>query len=463
MRPKLCHVLAGLLLGLPVTASWMLPQAVAQNRPAQPVIEDLQLNADSGLAAGSTLQVTVRGTPGGKARVQLPGSEAALELRETRRGVYTGSYAVRRGDRIDPTRLIRTSLSAGPRTTVANFSFPPAFVALAKPAPAARPRPPQPAVAAAPPPPPAPAPAAPALRIDRFSAGPVTRLDPGTELQFSLTGAPGALASFELPGIASGLPMREVRPGEYVGTYTLRRQDTLAAGPVVATLRAGERWVRTELSAPLLTDRTAPVIGGLVPRHGEATSGGTTQVAGTLDDAGGTGVDPRSVRLSIGGRDVTADAQVTAQSFSWRGSLPPGRHAVEVSARDRAGNAAQQSWNFDVGTAMGAASASVLPLQVLSPSPNSAIDGANVVIRGRTTPGAAVQVTVDAVAPRVSTRASVAQPVTQQTVVADINGNFSFDLGAYRAVMGTRYEVSMIASLGGQWAEQRLVLFQRPS
>lgn len=446
MRPKLRHAFAALLFGLPIAVGWVTQPVAAQSRPANPDIDDLQLNADSGLAPGSTLQVTVRGTRGGTARVQLPGSDAPLALRESRPGVYTGSYTVRRGDRIDPRRLIRTSLTTGSRTTIANYSFPPAFVALAAP-----PRP-------APPPPTA---AAPAPRIDRFSAAPVGRLEPGTELEFSLSGLPGAAASFELPGIASGLPMREVRPGQYVGTYTLRRQDKLASGPVVATLRAGERWVRTELGTPLVTDSTAPVIGGLTPRQGEATAGaGMTQVSGTLEDAGGSGVDPRSVRLTIAGRDVTADTQVTPQSFSWRGSLPPGRHTVEVTARDQAGNANQKSWTFDVGTAMGAPAA--LPLQVLDPTPNSAINGADVVIRGRTTPGAAIQVTVDAIAPRVSTRASVAQPVTQQIVVANANGDFSFNFGSYRAVMGTRYEVSMVASLGNQSTEQRLVLFQRP-
>jgi hypothetical protein len=447
MSMKLRNTLAAaLFLGLPAASTLVAVPVAAQGRTAAPVVDALQVDADSGLAPGSTLRFTARGTPRGKARVQVQGTNVAVALKEGARGVYSGSYTVRRADRIDPAALIRVSLAVGSRITVSSYSFPPAFMALANKPPAAQPQQ-----------------QAQALGIQRFAADPVVTLEPGTELRFSLNGAPGANASFELPGIASGLPMRETRPGHYVGTYTLRRQDKLAAGPVVATLRAGERWVTAQLAAPLVTDNAAPVIGNLLPRQGEAVSGaGVTVVSGTFDDAGGTGVDPRSVRVTLAGRDVTAHTQVTPQSFSYRGTLSPGRHSVEVTARDLAGNASQKSWTFDVGSAMGAASASLLPLQVVAPGANAAVNGSDVVIQGRTAPGASVRVKVDAIAPPVGNRASVAQPVTQQTVVADADGNFSFTLGSFRAVMGTRFEVSMVANQGEQSAEQRLVLFQRP-
>jgi len=462
-----------LFLGLPGAMSFVAVPAVAQNRAAAaPEIEDLEVNANSGVSPGSTLRFKMRGSPRGKARVQLQGSEVAVSLRETARGVYNGSYTIRRGDNIDPKRLIRTSLSVDSQTAVSDYSFPAAFIALADRPPAAQARPPvaqplpppqaQPPVQAQLPPQPQPQQAE-ALRIERFSAAPVAKLEPGAELRFTLSGAPGAMASFEVPGVASGLPMRETRPGFYVGSYTLRQQDNVTSGPVVATLRSGDRWVTAQLPPLLVTDATAPVIGNLLPGQGEVVPGATvTTVSGSLDDAGGAGVDPRNVRLTIAGRDVTPDTQVTPQSFSYRGMLPPGRHTAEVTARDLAGNASQKSWTFDVGSALAGATPGVLPLQVVSPGPNAAINGSEVVIQGKTTPGANVRVKVDAVAPQVDNRVSVAQLVTQQSVVADANGNFSFTLGAYRAAAGTRYEISMLASQGAQTAEQRLMLFQRP-
>jgi hypothetical protein len=468
---------AALFLGLPAATSLVAVPAHAQSRAAPaPEIEELEVNANRGVSAGSTLRFTVRGTPRGKARVQLQGSKVAVPLRETARGVYSAAYTVRQSDRIDPNRLIRATLSVGSRTVVSDYSFPPAFIALANNAPAVPPRsqaqaqsqpqPPVPPQVQAQPQPqlqPQPQPPVEALRIERFSAAPVARLEPGTELRFTLSGNPGAMASFEVPGVASGLPMRETRPGFYVGSYTLRQQDNVTAGPVVATLRSGDRWVTAQLPALLVTDTTAPVIGNLSPRQGDVVpSGAVTTISGSIDDAGGTGVDPRSVRVSIAGRDVTPDTQVTPQTFSYRGTLSPGRHTAEVSARDLAGNASQKSWTFEVGSAAGPALSGTLPLQVVSPGANAAVNGSDVVIQGRTAPGANVRVKVDAVAPASGNRASVAQLVTQQSIVADANGNFSFTLGAYRGAAGTRYEVSMLANQGTQTAEQRLVLFQRP-
>ena len=42
------------------------------------------------------------------------------------------------------------------------------------------------------------------------------------------------------------------------------------------------------------------------------------------------------MRIMISGRNVTSDAQVTPDSFSYRAPLPPGRHTVDVTARDYA-------------------------------------------------------------------------------------------------------------------------------
>ena len=435
MKFKLRHsVAAALFLGLPAASTFMALPASAQSKSksAAPVIENLQVNADSGLSPGSTLRFVVQGTPRGRARVQVVGTNVVVPLKESSRGVYGGSYTVKRSDRIDPGNLIRTHLAVGPRTAIANYSFPPSFMALARQNQQVA-QAPQPALQ------PQPQPQAQPLRIHRFAAAPVNQLEPGTELRFRLEGEPGASATFEVPGVVSGVPMRETRPGFYVGTYTLRQQDKISNAPVVATLRSGDRWVTAQLAGTLVADNAAPVIGNLVPRQGEAvTGGGVTLVSGTFDDPGGTGVDPKSVRINLAGRDVTGDTQVTPQYFSYRGTLSPGRHTVEVTARDLAGNAAQKSWTFDVGTAMGAAAPSVLALQVVSPSQMAAVEGTQVVVQGRTAPNANVRVKVDAVSPPVGNRLSVAQPVTQQTVQADAEGNFSFNFGSHRAVVGTR-------------------------
>ena len=157
------------LLGISVLATAQA-QTRTQARPAAaPVIEGLEVNADAGLTPGSTLEFTVRGTPDSIARVQVAGSSVSLPLKETRPGIYTGNYTVRKTERgLVPSAMIRADLTHNGRTVNSNFSFPASFAMLAANTTAA---------AAAP-------------RVDRFTLAPVDRLEPGTELKFALEGTP---------------------------------------------------------------------------------------------------------------------------------------------------------------------------------------------------------------------------------------------------------------------------------
>ncbi|MDQ6881486.1 MAG: hypothetical protein M3150_05255, partial [Pseudomonadota bacterium] len=249
-----------------------------------------------------------------------------------------------------------------------------------------------------------------------------------------------------------------------------------AAGLVTATLRADNRVTTTTLSQPLVGANRPPLIGNLAPGDGAMVSRGPTQVSGTFEAASGAGVDPRSVRLVISGRDVTAQAQITPREFAFQGTLPPGRHTAEVMVVDRAGNVAQKTWSFDVGgTVLGAPSA-VLPLMVTS-HVNNALVHDTTTIRGRTAPGAVLRVRVDFILPAggllplggVRTNAEVAEPLLSETVQADANGDFSFtfnprytrDNATLLPVPGTRYDVSITAQRDNQTTESRLMLFQR--
>jgi hypothetical protein len=433
---------AGLGLAALPTAATAQARPAARAAPA-PEIYGLQLDADSGVASGSQLQFTVEGTPRSQVRVGIANNAIGIPLRETERGIYRGTYTVRRADNIDPTGVIRVSLTSGQRTAVMNYTYPPSFVA-----------------SAAPPPPVVQAPAAP-LEIERFTAVAVDRIEPGTVLQYRLIGAPGAQASFSIPGLVDRIEMRETRPGRYEGSYTVRRNDNIERiNSAVATLRAGNRVVTADLDRLRVRDNDAPSIAQMTPRQGEAVPpGGAVTIGARFEDAGGRGVDPRSVRVVVSGRDITNESRITPNEFSFRGPLPPGRHTVEVTAQDRAGNSTAKSWTFDVGTAMG--SAPYIPLQFLSPSNNAAIEGGQVTVQGRAAPGALVRIKVDAVSPAQNGRMAVAQTLLSQTVQADMNGNFSFNLGQPRVAPGTRYEVSAETVHGGQASESRIVLFQR--
>lgn len=293
--PSRTALLTALLLavaGLAAAQQRPLPAQVAPSPTYQaafaPVIDSIQVQSDAALEPGSSLQFTVRGTPGGEARVHLPGGEADVALRETSRGTYTGSYTVRRADRIDPLGSMRSSLTVGQATSVAHHWFPAS------------------------------------IRDSQARAAPV---------------APqGAVAGTPLPPLAQ-----------------------------------------------------APA----------------------------------------------APASVTV--------VPAIPYTPETRVMGAPTSPSQPLW-----------------LQVLSPGPNASVDIGQVVVRGRTTPGAEVRIQVDAVPPVPAGSAVVAQPVMQQTVRADALGEFSFTIGPQRAPPGMRYDVLLRASDGSRSTpEQRLVLIHR--
>lgn len=57
-------------------------------------IDGFSVTAESTVRAGSVIEFTLRGTPGGEAVVQIPGVVKDHPLKETSSGIYTGSYTV---------------------------------------------------------------------------------------------------------------------------------------------------------------------------------------------------------------------------------------------------------------------------------------------------------------------------------------------------------------------------------
>ncbi len=425
------HVAAMFLLAPAAATLTALPSAVSA-QPATPEVFSLQVTSDNGLRPGSRLRFRLEGSPQAKASIRIRGAQAMIPLSETSRGVYTGRYVIARDDRIEEGDAIRAIMRRGNRTVTASYTVPAGLDNVAQ----------------------APSP----LRIERFRVATLDRIEPGAELRFTLEGGPGAVASVDLPGVADNVALRETRPGHYEGSYTVRRSDNLnPTAPVVATLRRGDRAVTANLSGPLVTgDNRPPTISHLTPREGETVAGGPgTVVSGSFDDRGGSGVDPNSVRITLSGRNVTQDAHVTPESFTFRGPLPPGPHTVDVTARDRAGNTIRRSWSFDV-----AAGPVQVPIQILSHANNGQVDGSVTHIRGRTAPWADVDVRVDAIPPLIG-QFGVAQNVFSRTVRADANGHFDFSFNSPYPVPGTRYDVAMTATKADMTSEAKLVLFQR--
>ena len=422
------------------------PPASAQRRPAPPEIENFSVTPED-LAPGVELTFTVQGTPRARASVRIGGINKVIALREVSQGVYEGMYTVRRADRAIAGTPIRATLTA--RGQSASDTIRMAW----RSGPPPRAADPLPPVAA-----PVIQPGGPA--ITSFNVVPLGKIEPGADLRFTLSGTPGGAASFSIDGVARDVVMQEVRPGQYEGSYTIRRLDNFPATVnITAALTAGGRSVRSALKQPLIADAKPPVIRNLSPRDGEIVpSGNPISLAATFDDSGGVGVDPKSVRVKLGGRDITRNSAITPQYFNFNTDLPPGTYPVELTASDFAGNAVIQTWRFTVVPL--AAVPTTLPLQIVSPLNNAEIGGGSTEVRGRTAPDANVEVQVQAIA-SIAGLFGITQPVLTKSLKADAAGNFAFSFQPQIPVPGSRYELTIRASKAELSKDIKVVLFQK--
>ena len=433
---------AALFVLLPMTAALVVLPATALAQPTAPETRSLQVTSDDGLRAGAELDFVVEATPRARVNLRIKGVQRPIALSETSRGVYTGSYTIKRQDRISNANPIQATTQLRNRSVATSYNFPANMDNSTTAAPPQAP----PSVAA--------------LKIERFTVAPIDKIEPGAELRFSLNGMPGGAAEVDLPGVAR-VAMQEVRPGVYEGAYTLRRTDNLTPSrPIVASLRVGNETVRSNLTQGLTADAKPPVLRNLSPKEGEAiTDRSAIAVSATFDDAGGVGVDPKSVRIVVAGRNVTPESEVTPQFFSHRANLQPGRYTVDVTAKDLAGNAMRKTWNFDVVVPVSAAPTTI-PLQITSHANNAVIEGGTTVVRGRTAPGAVIEIKVQAFN-AVAGLLGLNQEAMTQKVQADGDGKFSFTFASQLPLPGTRYEVTMMSQKADLNTESKLVLFQK--
>ena len=434
-------IAVGFMATLPHVAS-----AQSNNRSA-PQIDAFIIDATAPLTPGSDIDFTVEGTPKGQASVRITGVNKNIVLREVDQGTYEGTYTVSRRDKLGTQPIARATLRVRGLASIATQALPTTAAVAATQVPA-------PAVAA----PPA---AAAMPNIERFGVTPVAKIEPGADLRFNAIGTPGGRALLTIDGVVRDVPMQEIRPGRYEGAYTIKRNDNFPASLVITmSLEANGQVSRSRLNQALLVDARAPTVKNLSPKNNEVVTNNPVLVSATFDDMGGVGIDPKTVKLSIGGVDKTPNATITPQFLTWRGDLRAGNYPVEVTASDNAGNAVKQNWVFAVVSAQAPAAAAVLPLEITSHANNAQVPNGSVEVRGRTVPDAKVDVQVQAIA-AIAGIFGINQQILNQSIRSDAQGNFAFSFQPQIPVPGARFEATITASRGDQTREVRLVLFQQ--
>ncbi len=117
---------------------------------------------------------------------------------------------------------------------------------------------------------------------------------------------------------------------------------------IVTALVVGIVYMATrDANAPVIS-RIEPVENAVIPST--AIPGSLTtrvNISATFRDD--RAINPRSVRLVLDGRDVTAHANVTEGSVTYSADLDAGTHVVLVEVRDTSDNQASRAWQFVVG------------------------------------------------------------------------------------------------------------------
>ena len=187
--------------------------------------------------------------------------------------------------------------------------------------------------------------------ITSFSGDQEGYLRAGTKVTYTLEGTPGGTAVLQIPNVTQEVAMREVSPGRYQATVTIPNERlNVNQGSALARLRIGTNERLIQAGSPVRIDTQAPTIGETTPTPDARINRPRPNITITFDDAGGSGIDPASVRIRIDGRDVTEDATVTGSLIAYRPiqALAAGRHEVAVTARDKAGNSANKTWAFTI-------------------------------------------------------------------------------------------------------------------
>lgn len=157
--------------------------------------------------------------------------------------------------------------------------------------------------------------------IDRFETNvqPGSIINNGTDIHFTMQGPANGTASASILGVARDIPLHEVHPGLYRGTYTVKPGDNAAESPIVGRIKTADgREISTILSngismaagTPSAPEITSPsdgadingnvTVSGIAPPLStvRVTVGYDTKAAGNLVNLTGTAAT----------REVTADA-----------------------------------------------------------------------------------------------------------------------------------------------------------
>ncbi|HEY3997857.1 MAG TPA: hypothetical protein VGO93_03260 [Candidatus Xenobia bacterium] len=361
MRTWVTLILGLLLAGVPAVAQ--APNSAPDNpQPAggNHLVSSVVVQSPNPWAAGQVVQVTLYGVPGGLASFDL-GPLTAIPMVETQPGTYRGQYVLTAADEqlVNPLVVGHLQMPGGPQDVWRSHPVPP-----------------------------------PSPVVVTVNSGGATALAPGQTVQIVVHGTPGGVGTFDV-GTRYGMPLSEVSPGVYMGSYTV--QPTDPPGPLGVQARITVNGAPLTASAPpgLMISGVAPVLS----IQSVSGAGAGPVMPGQILTFSVRGTPGQQATFAINGFTYPmAEVSPGVYVGQWTvpANFPTSQLPVQVSLADAYGHAVSQAAPWAV-TVSGS---SVPPNPV--PAGNVTIDyptmhsevSAGFGVAGRAVPGASLRIVV---------------------------------------------------------------------
>jgi len=173
----------------------------------------------------------------------------------------------------------------------------------------------------------------------------------GGVLTLQVTGEPGAeRVTADIGEVVRGVVLEETTPGTYTRRVTVPANTNATDVPIVASMRLNGKDMPPVKSANSVTlDTRPPSFNALLPGEDARLLDRSPTIEAAYADPGGSGVDPKSVTITVGGVDVTKRAVITDARLSYKAvSLPIGPAQIHIEVADAAGNKAAADWTVTV-------------------------------------------------------------------------------------------------------------------
>jgi len=191
--------------------------------------------------------------------------------------------------------------------------------------------------------------AAPAVDTGGITVEGDSWIEAGDSIKVTANGPNGAQASFSLIGVQDNIPMQAARNGVYVGTWTPPKGKaiTVSGVPLIVRFKAGRTETAIQHPGTLSIDTVGPEVEPWLPVEGGSVNTQTPIFLAYLSDAPGSGVKAETLKWTVDGQTLQADAQEYANGqFMWRPKQPlrVGAHSVRLDIADVAGNVSSKNW-----------------------------------------------------------------------------------------------------------------------